>query len=120
MNNFDKSYSRWQVQQARDKWRSHERARRRELDAFAKENIKDADWWEILSFKEKNSVYLSFVHTREYSNREDVWFSGNPEIAPVEGSSWKECIPQWVKYIKERYPKDPNTRRELAIRRILS
>lgn len=129
MKYFDKNYSKWQRRQQvkEDPWHQSNRELRRTLDRFVMNYITDKDWWKVLSWKEREKVYNSYHNTFEnFKKRLDgkdvdsFWYNYDPDIADVSGSTWEECIPQWLQYVTEKYPQDANVRRELAIRRIFS
>jgi len=127
MKYFDKNYIKWQQRQ-RVKEDPHYRSNRelrRNLDRFCISHIEDKDWWRILSWDERDKVYNSYHNTldhfkRSNDDRDSYWYSYDPDIADVTGKTWEECVPQWLKYVQDKYPLDANVRRELAIRRIFS
>ena len=132
MKYFDKQAAKWQKSQdlKQSDWyqeQMHRKARRRTLDIFAINHIDDKEWWKALSWDERTKVYDSYENTLSHAKMkfkgEDLngyWYSYDPDIADVSGNDWKECVPQWLKYVQNKYPLDANVRRELTIHKILS
>lgn len=133
MKYYDKNFHKWQSKQ--DRLRNQEpylktkRSNRRELDNFAMRHIDDKEWWRILSWDEREKVYLCYGDTKSAAQRRfdqkdneftTYWSFYEAEVADVDGDTWEECFPQWLKYVKEKYPQDASVRRDLAIRRIFS
>lgn len=135
MKYLDKNIIRWREKQDFEQSESYRiyqdnRNRSKILKEFAKRHILDKLWWSVLSIEEKERIKISYETTKQNfaSRRNKVgqlessnyWYSYIPNAIEVNGSTWEECIPQWLESIMNIYPESPDIRRDLAIRRIFS